>query len=43
MQEAQLEKVSAETMDYYWPFSVAGLALLGFAAMTFFGLRYTPW
>lgn len=43
MQEAQLEKVSAETMDYYWPFSVAGLALLGLTALTFLGLRYTPW
>ena len=43
MQEAQLEKVSAETMDYYWPFSLAGIALLGLTALTFLGLRYTPW
>lgn len=43
MQQAQLEKVSAETMDYYWPFSIAGLVLLGLTTFTLFGLRYTPW
>lgn len=43
MQQAQLEKVSAETMDYYWPFSSAGLVLLGLTTFTLFGLRYTPW
>lgn len=43
MQQAQLEKVSAETMDYYWPFSVAGLVLLGLTTVTLFGMRYTPW
>lgn len=43
MQQAQLEKVSAETMDYYWPFSIAGLVLVGLTTVTLFGMRYTPW
>jgi hypothetical protein len=43
MQQAQLEKVSAETMDYYWPFSIAGLVLVGLTTVTLFGIRYTPW
>ena len=43
MQQAQLEKVSAETMDYYWPLSIAGLVLQRLTTFTLFGLRYTPW
>jgi hypothetical protein len=43
MQEAKLEKVSAETMDHFVPFCVAGLALLATSALSSFGLRYTPW
>jgi len=43
MQEAKLEKVSAETMDHFVPFCVAGLVLLATSALSSFGLRYTPW
>jgi hypothetical protein len=30
-------------MDNFWPFSVAGLALLAANLLSLFGLRYTPW
>jgi len=30
-------------VDWWWPFVVAGLTLLGLLVATAFGLRYTPW
>ena len=43
MQETKLEKGSAETLDNFFPFCIAGLSLLGTSLLTLFGLRYTPW
>jgi Ca-activated chloride channel family protein len=43
MKQAPLEKKIADTLDFFQPFCVAGLALLGLATLTSFGLRYTPW
>lgn len=43
MQQAELEKVAAETMDYHAPYCIAGLSLLGLSTLSLFGLRYTPW
>ena len=43
MQQAELEKVSAETMDHFVPFCAVGLALLAASVFSSFGLRYTPW
>jgi Ca-activated chloride channel family protein len=43
MRQAPLEKKIADTLDFFQPFCVAGLALLGLATLTSFGLRYTPW
>lgn len=43
MQQAKLEKVSAETMDNFTPFCVAALTLVGMCALVSFGVRYTPW
>ena len=43
MQQTRLEKVSAETMDYYFPYSVTGLSILGIGLFSLLGLRYTPW
>jgi Ca-activated chloride channel family protein len=43
MQETKLEKTLAESMDWFGPFCIAGLILLGVAALALFGLRYTPW
>lgn len=43
MQETELEKTAAETVDYYWPACIAGLAILSVFGLASFGLRYTPW
>src|SRR5262249_48255005 len=43
MKQAPLEKKIADTLDFFQPFCVAGLALLGLATLTSFGLRYTAW
>jgi Ca-activated chloride channel family protein len=43
MKQAPIEKKLADTLDYFQPFCVAGLVLLGLAALAAFGLRYTPW
>jgi Ca-activated chloride channel family protein len=43
MQQAKLEKTLAEAKDFFAPFCIAGLALVGLAVATLFGLRYTPW
>jgi hypothetical protein len=43
MQQTKLEKTMAESMDWFEPFCIAGLSLLGFVGIGWFGLRYTPW
>ena len=43
MQQAEIEKTAAETMDYFLPFCVFGLSVLGVGVCCLFGLRYTPW
>lgn len=43
MQKAKLEKGSAELVDWFFPFCVAGLSLLSLFALAQLGLRYTPW
>lgn len=43
MNRAKLEKTAAETMDYFAPFCIAGLSLLGLTGLSLLGLRYTPW
>ncbi len=43
MQETKIEKTAAEMMDFFFPFSIAGLSLLGVGLLSLFGLRYTPW
>jgi len=43
MQKTRLEKATAETMDDFLPYCIAGLALLGVGICTLFGVRYTPW
>ena len=43
MRETKLEKVSAETIDNFKPFCIAGLSLLGLSGLTLLGLRYNPW
>jgi hypothetical protein len=43
MQQAPTERKLGELKDYFFPFCVAGLGVLGFGALTMFGWRYTPW
>jgi Ca-activated chloride channel homolog len=43
MKQAPLEKKLADSLDWFEPFCVAGLALLGLATLTSLGLRYVPW
>ncbi len=43
MQITKMRRTYAELMDRFWPFSIAGLCLLGMTVISFFGLRYTPW
>jgi Ca-activated chloride channel family protein len=43
MQETRMERTAAESMDDFYPYSLAGLILLGSSTLSLFGLRYTPW
>ncbi len=43
MQETRMERTAAESMDDFYPYSLAGLILLSCSAISLFGLRYTPW
>jgi Ca-activated chloride channel family protein len=43
MHKAKLVKTTPETLDYFEPFCMAGLCLLGTLGLAQFGLRYTPW
>ena len=43
MRETRMEKGSAEYIDWFFPFCVAGLSLLGLYLLMQLGLRYTPW
>ena len=43
MQPAELEKMAAESMDYFLPFCIVGLGLLGTGTVCLFGLRFVPW
>src|SRR5205085_12107953 len=43
MKQAPLEKKLADALDYFTPYCVAGLVLLGLATVAAFGIRYTPW
>jgi len=43
MKQTRLEKAVADTTDWYFPFCVIGLSLLGVGTLALFGLRYTPW
>ena len=43
MQEAEIEKIAAESMDFFKPFAITGASLIGLIAMSLFGLRFTPW
>jgi Ca-activated chloride channel family protein len=43
MQKTKLEKSIAEVMDWFFPFCIAGLSVLGLTLLCWFGIRGTPW
>lgn len=43
MQKATFRTKMPQPIDFYYPFSVAGLGLLGCYVLSLFGVRYTPW
>jgi len=44
MSKTKIEKISAESMDNFRPYAIAGLSLLGLSLLAvLLGVRYTPW
>lgn len=43
MNRAKMVQASAQVLDNYAPWCVAGIAILGLAAISALGLRYSPW
>jgi Ca-activated chloride channel family protein len=43
MKPAKMKPTAPEPVDWFWPFAVAGLSLLGAKVLTLLGLRFTPW
>lgn len=43
MKQAKVSPTIVETVDYFEPFTLAGMVLLATGTLTLFGLRYTPW
>ncbi|MBK1881971.1 VWA domain-containing protein [Luteolibacter pohnpeiensis] len=43
MNKAPLKRVKPDPVDYYQPFSLAGLSIGALYLLTLFGLRHTPW
>lgn len=43
MTKAKVEQGTAELVDWFWPFAIVGLSLLGLYGLVQLGLRYTPW
>ena len=43
MEVAEMKRTYAEVLDWFFPFSVAGLSLVGMSLISLVWLRYTPW
>ena len=43
MEEADMSRTYAEVLDWFSPFSIAGLSFVGLSLLSLLGLRYTPW
>lgn len=43
MQQAEMERTAADAVDYYTPYAMVGLSLVGLSLICSLGLRYTPW
>ena len=43
MEVAEMKLTYAEVLDWFSPFAIAGLSLIGVSLLSLLGLRYTPW
>jgi Ca-activated chloride channel family protein len=43
MEQAQMERTSADAVDNYRLYAIAGLSIMGLALIGSLGMRYTPW
>jgi len=43
MEVAKMKRTYAEILDWFGPFSLAGLSFAGFTLLSILGMRYTPW
>lgn len=43
MKPAKLKPSIPEPTDFFWPFAVSGMGLLGLQIISLLGMRYTPW
>ena len=43
MRVAKMKRTYAEVLDWFTPFSIAGLSFLGLSLISLLGLRYSPW
>jgi Ca-activated chloride channel family protein len=43
MQQAPIKRLTPDPIDFFKPYTIAGLSLSGLWLLSLFGLRYTPW
>ena len=43
MKPAKLKPSTPQPADWFWPFALAGLSVLGLKVLSLLGLRFTPW
>ena len=43
MEVAEMKRTYSEILDWFGPFSIAGISFAGFSLLSVLGLRYTPW
>ena len=43
MEVAEMKQTYAEVLDWFSPFAIAGMILLGFCLTALLGIRYSPW
>ena len=43
MEVAELKQTYAEVLDWFGPFSIAGISFVGMALLSLLMFRYTPW
>lgn len=43
MEVAEMKRTYAEVLDWFGPFSIAGMSLAGLSLLSLIAMRYTPW